>query len=517
MYRKEYDNYPKTLLEGRINVEGAVIGCLCKDMLLLDDTNLNKTFFASKDGLFYFVIIETLRKKNINTLTEIDILNNFNEKMVSKFDDLGGIRQVKLMMDSVDPNNFNTYLEELYKYNVMSKLYELDFPLENEIEFNGQKIVPIQEFENFEIEQVIDFYETIINSLSFFSLEKGVEEEEMDIDDDFINACLQGEEMGVPIDKSGIDVNGKEIFAFPYLSQQIQGLMPSTLNFLGGYSSVGKSTMLINIIQALVFRGEKVLIISNEQKSKPFKTNFLMWVLVHKLRYYKLTKKKLLAGDITEEDLEMIRKAKKIWKEEYKGRIYFVSLPNADMRTVKKKIREYHLTKGVTTYLYDTFKLDFSGSDNDNHWISLIKDSRDLHELAGKYNLIGIATMQLAMNTLGTLFLTPNVLSSSKQVVEILENLLLMRNVYPEELNPEDKKFYCKPFKYKRDESGKWHEESVKVDPNKQYRMMFISKCRNGENSQSGNYAMLLNFDGSHGVVSECCLCRPKNAYLGGR
>lgn len=517
MYRKEYNNYPKTLLEGRINVEGAVIGCLCKDMLLLDDTNLNKTFFASKDGLFYFVIIETLRKKNINTLTEIDILNNFNEKMVSKFDDLGGIRQVKLMMDSVDPNNFNTYLEELYKYNVMSKLYELDFPLENEIEFNGQKIVPIQEFENFEIEQVIDFYETIINSLSFFSLEKGVEEEEMDIDDDFINACLQGEEMGVPIDKSGIDVNGKEIFAFPYLSQQIQGLMPSTLNFLGGYSSVGKSTMLINIIQALVFRGEKVLIISNEQKSKPFKTNFLMWVLVHKLRYYKLTKKKLLAGDITEEDLEMIRKAKKIWKEEYKRRIYFVSLPNADMRTVKKKIREYHLTKGVTTYLYDTFKLDFSGSDNDNHWISLIKDSRDLHELAGKYNLIGIATMQLAMNTLGTLFLTPNVLSSSKQVVEILENLLLMRNVYPEELNPEDKKFYCKPFKYKRDESGKWHEESVKVDPNKQYRMMFISKCRNGENSQSGNYAMLLNFDGSHGVVSECCLCRPKNAYLGGR
>ena len=517
MYRKEYKEYPKALLEGRVNVEGAVIGCLLKDMLLLDDSNLNKTFFASKDGLFYFAIIETLRKKNINTLTEIDILNNFNEKMVEKFDELGGMRQVKLMMDSVEPNNFNVYLGELYKYNTIAKLHELGFPLEKEIEFNGQKIVPIKEFKNFEVEQVLDFYESMINSLSFLTLEKGVEEEEMDITDDYINACLQGEEMGVPIDKSGVDVNGKDIYAFPYLSQQIQGLMPSTLSFLGGYSSVGKSTMLINIIQSLVFRGEKVLIISNEQKSKPFKTNFLMWVLVHKLRYYKLTKKKLLAGDVTEEDLKMIRKAQQIWKEEYKGKIHFVSLPNADMKTVKKKIREYHLTKGITTYLYDTFKLDFSGAGDDNHWISLIKDSRELHELAGKYNLIGIATMQLAMNTLGTLFLTPNVLSSSKQVVEILENLLLMRNVYPEELNPEEKRYYCKPFKYKKDESGKWHEESVTVDPNKQYRMMFISKCRNGENSQSGNYAMLLEFNGGFGTVSEYCLCRPKNAYLGGR
>lgn len=515
MYRQNYLEYPEVLLKGRVNVEGSVIGCLLKDPLLIDDTNLNNTYFASKDGLFYFTIVNTLRSKNISTITEIDIVNNFSEKMIKNFEKLGGIRQVKLMAESVDVNNFDTYLGELYKYNTFTRLYDLGFPLEKEIEFNGNKIVPIDEFKKFDVEQVLDFYETMINSLSFMSLEKGIEEEELDITDEYIEGCLQGEEMGVPIDKSGVDVNGKDIYAFPYLSQQIQGLIAGTLTFLGGYSSVGKSTMLINIIMSLVYRGEKVLVISNEQKSKPFKTNFLMWVLVHKLRYYKLTKKKLLAGDITETDLEMIKKAQKIWKEECKGKIYFVAIPNASMKTVKKKIREYHLTKGVTTYLYDTFKLDFSGGDDNNHWISLIKDSRDLHELAGKYNLIGIGTMQLAMNTLGTLFLTPNVLSSSKQVVEILENLLLMRNVYPEELNPEEKRYYCKPFKYKKGADGKWKEEVVEIDPTKQYRMMFISKCRNGENSQSGNYAMLLNFDGSHGVVNEYCLCRPKNIYIG--
>lgn len=514
MYRKDYIEYPEVLLDGRVNVEGAVIGCLFKDPLLIDDTNLNNTYFASKDGLFYFTIIQELRKKSIASITEVDIVNGFNEKMLERFDKLGGMRQVKLMSESVDINNFDSYLAELYKYKAFTILYDLDFPLEKEIEFNGKRIVPIKEFKKLDVEQVIDFYETMINSLSFMSLEKGIEEEELDITDEYVESCLQGEEMGVPIDKSGVDVNGKEIYAFPYLSQQIQGLIPSTLSFLGGYSSVGKSTMLVNMIQSLVFRGEKVLVISNEQKSKPFKTNFLMWVLVHKLRYYKLTKKKLLAGDINEKDLEMIKKAQAIWKSEYKGKVYFVAIPNASMKTVKKKIREYHLTRGVTTYLYDTFKLDFSGGD-DNYWISLIKDSRVLHELAGKYNLIGIATMQLAMNTLGTLFLTPNVLSSSKQVVEILENLLLMRNVYPEELNPEEKRYYCKPFRYKKTEEGKWKEEKVEIDQAKQYRMMFISKCRNGENSQSGNYAMLMQFDGAHGVISEYCLCRPKNVYIG--
>ena len=116
MYRKNYLEYPEVLLEGRVNVEGAVIGCLFKDPLLIDDTNLNNTYFASKDGLFYFTIIKELRSKNISSITEIDVVNNFNEKMIDNFEKLGGIKQVKLMSESVDVNNFETYLDELYKY-----------------------------------------------------------------------------------------------------------------------------------------------------------------------------------------------------------------------------------------------------------------------------------------------------------------------------------------------------------------------------------------------------------------
>lgn len=514
MFSKKYDLYPSEILSGRIEVEGAIIGCLMKDMLLIEDIKLSKDNFATIDGIFYFSIIEKLRKKNINTITEMDILSNFNDKVFEQFNDRGGIGQIKLMTDTVDVSNFDSYIDDLYKYNSFISLYDMGYNLTSPTMFEGEEVIPLELFKKIDCEQMVDFYENQLNSLNVTNLKKGVKELEIDIDDAFIESCMSGENTGVPIDMAGEDMNGEPIYAFPRISQQIQGLLNGTLSMLGGYSSVGKSTMIIYIIMALIHRGEKILIISNEQDEKPFKMNFLMWILTNKLRYYKLTKKDFMSGKATEEDLKMVREAQRIWKEEFIGKVFFVTLPNADNKIVKKKIREYHLTKGVTTFLYDTFKADLSGDKNDKTWLDLIKDSRELHELARKYDMIGLATIQLAMNSLGTLFLTPNVLSQSKQVVEILENLLLMRNVYPEELDPEDKRFYCKPFKYEKDSNGKWKEKKIDIDKTKQYRMLFISKCRNGENSQSGNYAMLLSFDGQHGGVREYCLCRPKTTNI---
>ena len=44
--------------------------------------------------------------------------------------------------------------------------------------------------------------------------------------------------------------------------------------------------------------------------------------------------------------------------------------------------------------------------------------------------------------------------------------------------------------------------------------MLFIGKCRSGQNSLSGNFAMLLKFDGGHGIVPEVCYCRPKHGNI---
>ena len=57
--------YPKELLNQRLTTEGNVIGCLWKDLLLIDETKLKTTDFITEDGRFYFNIANKLRECNI--------------------------------------------------------------------------------------------------------------------------------------------------------------------------------------------------------------------------------------------------------------------------------------------------------------------------------------------------------------------------------------------------------------------------------------------------------------------
>jgi hypothetical protein len=182
------------------------------------------------------------------------------------------------------------------------------------------------------------------------------------------------------------------------------------------------------------------------------------------------------------------------------------------MSTVKKKIRENVLRYGYDTVLYDTFKLDFDSAGNTRQDLSLIKDSRELDALCKKYNIIGLASLQLAINTIGKLFLDSSVLSNSKQIKEVLEGLYLMRNVYDEELDPKSK-YYCKPFRLKK-VNDKWIEEEYQPDRNAVWRMIFPDKTRSGANSSDTGVAYLLKFSGDHAIFREVAQCRPRHGEI---
>src|SRR5699024_1391638 len=171
---------------GRVETEASVIGCIMNDLLLLEDVKLKVDDFATKDGRFYFNIADTLRKKNINEVTEVDIIANFNEQIVNKFEEKGGMNQVELMKSMISNSNFEGYIDELYKYNIMLSLSDLNIDLTKPVEFNGKEIIPVKEFRKMDAEMVVDFYENYINNLNTAGLKRGVEEEEIDIDDEFI-------------------------------------------------------------------------------------------------------------------------------------------------------------------------------------------------------------------------------------------------------------------------------------------------------------------------------------------
>lgn len=506
------EKYPAALLKGRIEAEGNVISCFFKDMLLLDDTTFEQKDFITADGLFYFSMLKNLRKKGFYSLDEITILSNMNEDVIRRYEDCGGWEAIQHQIDIINVQNFDTYIDILYRENILLHMHDDGFNLLKEIMVNDKPVVPLKLFRKMTAEEVTDWYDARINSYGTGYSSKILEEEEIDFDDEFIESCAEGEENGVPFDIAGYDVNGEEINCFPFLSRQTMGLLEGTLTMMGGFSSAGKSTWWVTVLMALLNYDRKILIISNEETVKKYKIKFMVWLLGKRNRYFKLTKKKMTTGDIDKISREQLKDVQEFWRKNYKGRVKFITITDADMSIVKKKIRECALRQGYDTVLYDTFKIqegDFSSARQD---LSLVRDSRELDKLGKKYNLIMLASVQLAEYMKGKLFLDASCLSNAKQTKEILENLFLMRTVYDEELD-EKSKYYCRPFRLKK-VGDKWIEEEYTPDRTAVWRMLFVEKTRNGSNSSDTGIAYLLKFSGDHCIFREVAQCRPKHGEI---
>ena len=483
-----------------------------KDMLLLDDLELKKEDFITNDGRFYFGLLTQLRKKGFYSLDEMTILSNMNDEVIERYEACGGWESIQHQIDIINDKNFDTYIDILYRENIMLHMYDDGIDLLHTVDVNGKKVVLLKLFRKMDADSVQDWWDARIASYGTGYSSKILEEEEIDFDDEFIDNCEEGLENGVPFDIAGYDVNGEEINCFPFLTRQTMGLLEGTLTMLAGFSSAGKSTWFVTVIMALLFHGRKVLIISNEERVKKFKAKFMVWLLGKRNRYFKLSKSKFLSGDINEESRKQLADVQKFWRENYKGKLKFISIADADMSVVKKKIRENALRYGYDTVLYDTFKIqekDFSGQRQD---LALVRDSRELDKIGKKYNLIMLASVQLAEYMRGKLFLDSSVLSNSKQIKEILEGLFLMRTVYDEELD-EKSKYYCHPFRLKKVDD-KWIEEEYKPDRNAVWRILFVEKTRNGRNSSDTGIAYLLKYDGDHCIFREVAQCRPKHGEI---
>lgn len=478
----------------------------------MDDLELKKEDFITNDGRFYYEMLAQLRKKGFYSLDEITILSNMNDGVIERYEACGGWESIQHQIDIINDKNFDTYIDILYRENIMLHMVDDGIDLLHAVDVNGKKVVLLKLFRKMDADSVQDWWDARITSYGTGYSSKVLEEEEIDFDDEFIDNCKEGLENGVPFDIAGYDINGEEMNCFPFLSRQINGILEGTTTMMGGYSSAGKSTWWITVLMALLHYDRKILIISNEENIKKFKIKFMVWLLGKRNRYFKLTKKKMTSGDINSESRKQLTDVQKYWRENYKGKVKFIAIADADMSLVKKKIRENVLRYGYDTVLYDTFKIQGGDISSARQDLSLVRDSRELDKLAKKYNIIMLASVQLAEYTKGKLFLDASILSNAKQIKEQLENLFLMRTVYTEELD-EKSKYYCHPFRLKK-VNDKWIEEEYKPDTSAVWRMVFTEKCRTGANSSDNGIAYLLKYDGDHCIFREVAQCHPKHGEI---
>ena len=507
------EKYPKEILEGRLTVEGNVIGCIFQDSLLLDECDFKSTDFITSDGNFFYSLAKRIRTQGYTVLDEVTILSSVSENIAEAFQERGGFETIKNMTDVVNIKNAEIYLDNLYRENIILKLYDDGFNLLKPVDYNGKEVIPLKLFRTMSSENITDWYEAKLCKYESNRVSSVLEEEMLDFDDAFIESCEEGEENGVPFETAGKDVNGEDINCYPFLSRQISGLLHGSLSMIGGFSSSGKSTWIIGLIMGLMASGEKVIIISNEENIKKYKTKFMIWLLAKRNRYYNLTKKKMMSGCLTDEDKKQLKYVQQYWRENYKNKLKLVTINDSDFRIAKKKIREAALTWGASTFVVDTFKIQMADMENARQDLALVRDSRDLQKLAAKYDMIGFAAVQLAERERSKLFLDSSVLSNSKQIKEILENLFLMRPVSnAEELDPKGK-FYCRPFRLKKIDN-KWVREECELDLTATWRMLFVEKNRNGNNTSDTGTAYLLRFTGDHAVFREAYQCFPRRGRL---
>lgn len=515
--KEKYKN--PALLEGRLNAEASTIGLIWKDPLILDETKLSSKDFLSLDGRFYFEVAQQLRSKNVVEFNEVAVISNLEADVLEKFQDRGGWKEINNIASIVSEKNKDSILDSLSKYNIILRLYNRGFNLEKEMVIGKSKMTPLEYFKGLKAGQIVDWYEAQLCKVYDGGYDVNLlEDEDIIITDDFIQDLADEKEYGVPYAKAGKCCENKDINVFPYLSSLTLGFTKKASHYVAGFSSSGKTSMWSSICMSMAL-SEKVLIICNEQSSKVWKMNMLLFILYKYFHYTDVTKNKLMSGSFRKnpKQVEMVNKAKDYFNEHYKGRIHFIQLAENNFDIVKAKVRYYALQLGYGVVIFDTLKIADSNRRNDSlaGWEELVQYSRDLDILAKKLNICMCCSVQLAQNQKGNLFLGSQMLSGAKGIVEQLDTLLCLRDVYKEELDPNNSKFFCAPFqKVLNETTGEYEEKPYVCDPKYSWKMCFLAKSRNSENSDSSGCAIMLKFFGAMAVWSEPCWCRPKHGYI---
>ena len=448
--------------KNRERVEAPFVMCLWRDPTLYDDyKKLNENddnSIITEDSKFYFELGKAMYNNGYRTFDSMTVSTFLSDKPAvrDRFEEYGGYREVETLKALCDPENIAAYYEEVARLNVLSRICTTYF----------KQFENIDKFKNMSSQNIYDLFEYQLNNSSL-SVEQDVKIEDLVLDDDYIAECDKGETVGLDYSEN-----------CPILNYRTMGLPIGDVYMLAGYSGVGKSSFIFeNMVLPLAKQGIKTVIVSNEMKINAYKMLLLVHILYHDLNYHNLTRKKIKAGNFSEKDREMIKKAQQIQKERYTG-IKFVKLYDSDMDKVIKIGRRMART-GVKCLIYDTMKSSDDAIGEGSLWQQILLDSRRLFQLASKENIAIVMSYQLAIHTENIRYTSSSCLSNAKQIKEVMSEQVFLRKLWDDERD-ENSKYYCKPHRLKKI-GNKYHREPIELDPEKKYLVAFLDKTRNDE------------------------------------
>lgn len=470
----------------REQTEASFVFCLWKDPQRYDDykevnVGTDKTL-SCEEPVFYFLVGRGIRQQGFQNIDNITVDTYLADKPTLRkhYQELNGWEACKRMMNLLNVDNTDGYFDQIAKMNslkILATRYEdmLSHP---------------ERFDNSTNEEVYEAFELLNNKVS---LTTGQESkiESLVVDEGYLQQCNEGQDQGISY-ASGA----------PLLNYLTLGAPIGDMYMLAGHSGAGKSSFIFEMmVIPFADKGVNVAIVSNEMMSKAYKNMLLVHILTKELNYWKITRKKLKIGHFSDEDWVMLRKAAQITKEKYSS-IRFVKMFENNTSKLLKHIKRLART-GTKAIVYDTFKSD--DEVDDKMWQALLMNSRRIFNIVNKEQIAFISTFQLALHTTNQRWLDASCLSNSKQIKEVVSELLMVRKLWHDEYTGE--KFDCDP--YYRSKDNPKVKMPITLDKDKTYVVGFLNKTRNDEDGQT----ILFQFDGAWNTWRELGYCTITNDH----
>lgn len=448
-----------TIMSKTKNIEAKIVSMFWKNpKLYMDYSTLDTKKFNSPCWILYYDLGKKMLKKGYNTFTEIDtelFLQN-NKELLDKYHENGGFETISNLWDINTDDNIQAHIDDISKWGALKEI----------VVKSACTPKLIGKMDSLNADEIYGYYSTILNN-TFINVGNNVITGRLSDDlDKLVEEADKGMRRGFP-------------FRSPILSNQINGWQNGKLLLVGGISGAGKTTFVQDVILASIWEcGEKVVIILNEQDKSSWQHKFLTWIINNIILKDKpefFSSQRFEQGSFTEIEWSWIRQAIELMNSKTNTEeIVLVELKSYNQKDAEMIIKQYKEI-GYDKFILDTFKMS-ADNDNESAWLSMMNDMRKFDDLVkpSSLNVALLCTLQLQKSSRMLRYLTVDNIGNSKNVVDVASAVLLFRRLFQDEY-PGMKN----EIKVKRPIGAGFEE--VKLDPSKQYVIIFVDKNRSGE------------------------------------
>ena len=439
---------------------------LYNDPTLFDEYSIESTNINNDGWRMYYKIIEDMvgtKEYSVIDNMNVDLFVAQNPKRLESYEKFGGWGTIEEGLEYVETENIANYRSEVIRYSAIVKMIQNGLPVKRDWDKISQ----------FTYEELHAYSEGIVSEI--FSGSESAEDKLYDIKDgmwDMIEKADKGISRGLPVYSN-------------LLNSHINGQILGNITMLAGSSGTGKTYLTLCLtMPSFIKEDVPLMIMCNEEDLDKWQRELVTWtannVIAHQPEFknIKFVKSRFYQGAFTKDEWAIL-KAANDWVQEKisDGLITFVNFNSFSMDKAIRLIKTMTVKKGIKYFIIDTLKLDNDTGSNvsDISWLQLQQNMVKLYNVIkpSAKNVHVWVTYQLN-KTNRSRFLDQSSLGMSKNVADVVSTLLLTRKILATEKKQDANGLTVKSFE----------NREVALDPEKDYRIVFIDKNRSGSTSK---------------------------------